>query len=159
MREKIRKKGKDSLTGEEGKIVIKGFTRQVTHSTVAHHPLINAQPVLKEWSVPFPPLFYCSAWFHVVWDIPRVSWGLLTWLCLLQNPCAHQPPPWQGSGRSCVLSTLFSSSKQNTALYQLPRKALTITATTRINITFSRIYVSIYIYKFLNGMINPGGDS
>jgi len=45
--------------------------------------------------------FYCWAWCHMVWNIPLVSLGGLSWLCILPNSC---PPPAlligsQGAGR------------------------------------------------------------
>lgn len=33
-------------------------------------------------------LFYCSAWHHMVWDVPLVSWGHLSQLHPLPASCA-----------------------------------------------------------------------
>lgn len=77
--------------------------------------------------------FYCWARCHKVWNIPL---DILCLLCPLPVPCAPTAPCWHGRMRgwkgidsvqallcnSCnisVSSTLFSSSSQNTAQFQL----------------------------------------
>lgn len=55
---------------------------KVTHSTVAHHTLTNAQPD------PWPVLLFSLTLYG--WNIPLVSWGELSWLCPLPALCA--PP-------------------------------------------------------------------
>lgn len=59
-------------------------------NAVAHHPLSDAQPILKQQAATLTassPNFDCSAWCHVVWDIPFVSWGQLSQLHPLPAFC------------------------------------------------------------------------
>lgn len=97
------------------------------HRATAHHLLTNAQPVPK-----LSPSLMCSAWCHMVWNVPWVSWDRLSWLCPLTTSSASPVHSLAGSceklsvspaqpqpKHQCVLSTLFLPQIQNTALYQL----------------------------------------
>lgn len=48
-------------------------------SVIAHHLLIDAHPVSKQQATASPQ-FFCSAWCHVVWNIPLATWGPLSQL-------------------------------------------------------------------------------
>lgn len=89
-------------------------------------------------TIPWPPLpqFYCSEWYHMVWDILLSSLSQLSWLHPLPAYCAlpvhglagqyeKLESPWLRASMS-VLSTLFSFWIQNAALYQLLERKLTL---------------------------------
>ena len=72
------------------------------------------------WMSPLPssfPSFYRWARHHVVWDIPLVSWGQLSWLCFFT--ASFLPPSqwplgtWEERGRESLdtVQALFSSSQ------------------------------------------------
>lgn len=82
------------------------------HIVIAHHPLTDAQPVPSQ----LLPQFYCSAWRHIVWDIPLASWHQLFLFCSLSASCAPSRPQWQGNNRSWNVlgSVQFCSATTNT---------------------------------------------
>ena len=85
-----------------------------------------------------PQLIYWAygIWYHMVWNIPLASLGQLSQLRPLPASCApcrpgqceklKNPSLPSNTKNMSILSTLFSSQIQNTALHQLPERKLTL---------------------------------
>jgi len=78
--------------------MIKEYTKHVMHYAIAHVSPTNAQLVPVQQSPPWPasPKFMCSAWCHMVWNIPLASWRQLSWLWPLPAACASAASPLAG---------------------------------------------------------------
>lgn len=71
------------------------------YSAITHCSLTNAQPDPEQCPQPWPtpPLLYCSALLHMIWDIILGSLSQVSSFC--QAPtCALPAPHWQSSMRS-----------------------------------------------------------
>lgn len=66
------------------------YIKQAMHYVIAHHPSAYTQSVPKQWSPSpsqLPKLIY-SELHHIVWNIPLISLGQLSWPCPLPASCA-----------------------------------------------------------------------
>ena len=86
------------------------------------------------------PSFYCWAWCPMVWDIPLVILGHLSWLCALPVPCAppipllvrqKQKSPWLCA--STALQQLKHWCVVTSILIKNPRHCITQASTKIVN--------------------------
>lgn len=64
---------------------------------IATNWLIPSQCLSSEL-LNLPPSFIYWSWCHMIWNIPVVSWGQLSWLCSLPIFCVS--PAWWGGVRN-----------------------------------------------------------
>ena len=80
---------KESLIGQKRKGEKIEYTKQVMHNAIAHSRwLISSQSPSSRHPWDNSPQFICSAWRHMVRNIPLVSLGQLPWLYPFPASCA-----------------------------------------------------------------------
>lgn len=94
------------------------------------------------------PQFYCSAWGHMVWNIPLANWGQLSWLCPLQllvqpqpcflagqenlkNPWLSVSPAQHQLKHQCVIDTILILNSKHSHVPVTKKKIMSIPAKTR----------------------------
>lgn len=80
------------------------------HNAIVHHLLSSLSLSSSLW----PPFSSSSLYteYHMVWDIPWLSWGQLPWLCPLPASCAAPASRWWDGLGDKKASTPVSAAQQ-----------------------------------------------